>query len=183
MARHRPLSRRWKSMCMVALLPLCAHAAKGQSSAIPWYGVSGGFGVPASAHTRLPSTVGQSASGEARRGNLVVLLGFLGDTLFRPPVTAVSDDPDLPQSFGLHQNYPNPFNPETVIRYSVRVSGRATVTVHDLLGREVATLVNEEKSPGTYSVMWDAGDVASGVYFCRLLSGASLDVKRMVVLK
>jgi hypothetical protein len=88
-----------------------------------------------------------------------------------------------PAAFALGQNYPNPFNPETVIRYSLIVSGLTTLKVYDVLGREVATLVNEVKTPGKYSVKWDARNAASGVYFYKLQSGSFVDVKKLAVLK
>jgi hypothetical protein len=97
-----------------------------------------------------------------------------------------------PQSYALSQNYPNPFNPTTVIRYSLspnpspngRGEGvRVTLKVFDLLGREVATLVNEKKDAGRYSVQWDASRLSSGVYFYTLQAGEYRDTKRMILLK
>ena len=73
----------------------------------------------------------------------------------------------------LLQNYPNPFNPSTVIRYSTAMSGRVKLTVSDLLGREVALLVDEVKAPGSYVVRFDATGLAAGVYLCRMSGGGS----------
>jgi hypothetical protein len=80
-----------------------------------------------------------------------------------------------PESFSLKQNYPNPFNPTTAITFTIPHLGDPVGTLHatslqvfDLLGREVATLVNEVKEPGTYTVQWDATGLASGVYMYRL---------------
>jgi endo-1,4-beta-xylanase len=103
-------------------------------------------------------------------------------------IEAVHDADELPPAFALYQNYPNPFNPATVIRYAIRGArgwGLGTsyvrLVVFDLLGREVAVLVNELKQPGTYTVTWDAGGVASGVYFYRLQAGSFVDVKEMLL--
>src|SRR5690606_35085199 len=71
------------------------------------------------------------------------------------------------KSFSLSQNYPNPFNPITTIKYSVGSRQLATIKVYDVLGREVATLVNEEKQPGVYEVEFDGSKLTSGTYFYR----------------
>jgi hypothetical protein len=91
----------------------------------------------------------------------------------------------IPDRFHLDQNYPNPFNPTTTIRYAIPAgtNGRASLRVYDLLGREVATLVNEVKQPGTYAVQFDARRLASGVYFYRLQAGAFVDVKKMLLVR
>jgi hypothetical protein len=85
-------------------------------------------------------------------------------------VTGGSGGP-LPTAFALHQNYPNPFNPVTTIRYDLPVTGRVALEVYNILGQKVRTLVNEIQDAGFKSVQWDAGNVASGVYFCRLSVG------------
>jgi predicted outer membrane repeat protein len=100
------------------------------------------------------------------------------------PLTGVDDQPSsVPTAFALQQNYPNPFNPSTSISYQLPVAGQATLKVFDVLGREVATLVNEVKQPGTYSVQWNAPGMASGVYFYRLVAGEFQSIKKMIVLK
>jgi hypothetical protein len=107
-----------------------------------------------------------------------------------PPVapgeasSAVSDaGGDLPRQFALEQNYPNPFNPTTVVSFQVPVSSHLILKVYDLLGREVATLVNEKKEPGRYQVTWDAGNVPSGLYLYKLTAGSYVSVRKMLVLK
>jgi hypothetical protein len=75
---------------------------------------------------------------------------------------------ELPRIFSLEQNYPNPFNPSTAISYRLPAKSFVTLKVFDVLGREAATLVNEERPPGTHTARWDASAFASGVYFCRL---------------
>ena len=90
---------------------------------------------------------------------------------------------ELPSQFYLSQNYPNPFNPTTSIEYQVSSSEKVSLKVYDILGREVKTLVNEIKAPGTYKITFDASQLASGVYLYRLTSGSFTQTKKMMVLK
>jgi hypothetical protein len=100
---------------------------------------------------------------------------------------------DRPARFGLDQNYPNPFNPTTTIQFTIvsAQSGSASggnrqltiVKVFDVLGREVATLVNEVKEPGTYTVQFSGSGLASGLYFYRLSAGQYVECRKMVVMK
>jgi photosystem II stability/assembly factor-like uncharacterized protein len=91
------------------------------------------------------------------------------------------------KSFSLSQNYPNPFNPSTVISYQLPVSGMVMLKVYDILGNEIATLVNEEKQPGIYEVEFDASsgirDLVSGIYFYQLKAGNYTETKKMVLIK
>jgi hypothetical protein len=98
-------------------------------------------------------------------------------------ITPVSDEPALPTTFALNQNYPNPFNPTTVISYQLPVASDVRLIVYDLLGREVAVLVNEKKAPGSYQVRFDASGLSSGVYFYRLQSGDFVQTRSLTVLR
>jgi photosystem II stability/assembly factor-like uncharacterized protein len=105
-------------------------------------------------------------------------------------IVAVGKESAAPGQFELKQNYPNPFNGEATIQYTVggvglQASGVSNVQlqVFDLLGREIATLVNERKVPGTYSVSFDAGRLSSGVYLYRFTAGGYVQTRRMVVVK
>ena len=89
----------------------------------------------------------------------------------------------LPAGFALEQNYPNPFNPVTTIGYQLPVRGHVTLRVYDLLGREVATLVDAVEGPGSRSVLWTATGVASGTYFYRLRVGGFEMTNKMIVMK
>jgi hypothetical protein len=89
----------------------------------------------------------------------------------------------MPTASALEQNYPNPFNPVTHINYSVAQTGNVTLKLFDVMGREVATLVNEEKAPGTYTVPFDASSFSSGVYFYRLKAGAYTSTKKLILAK
>ena len=98
--------------------------------------------------------------------------------------TSVSPDATpLPQTFALEQNYPNPFNPTTTIRFSVPDSRQVSVRVYDLLGKEIALLLDEKKAPGTYTLQWDAVRFPSGVYFCRLQAGGFSQIRKLVLMK
>ena len=97
--------------------------------------------------------------------------------------TSVAGGSVRPVAFALGQNYPNPFNPATAITYELSAVSRVRLTVFDILGREVETLVNEVKQPGTYTVAWHAAPYASGVYFYRLQAGQYVNTRKMVLLK
>ncbi|MDD8016927.1 MAG: T9SS type A sorting domain-containing protein [Bacteroidota bacterium] len=86
-------------------------------------------------------------------------------------------------SFGLQQNFPNPFNPSTIINYQLPITSYVTLKVYDLLGREVATLVNEMKEAGYHTFQFHGADLASGIYFYQLRAGDFLQTKKMVLMK
>jgi hypothetical protein len=98
--------------------------------------------------------------------------------------TAIAAEPlTEPAAFDLTQNFPNPFNPTTVISGQCPVAGHVRIAVYDILGREVAVLMDEGKEPGTFEVTWDAHGFASGVYMCRMAAGAFIQTRRMLLLK
>jgi endo-1,4-beta-xylanase len=95
-------------------------------------------------------------------------------------VVEIADEPSL-KVFNLAQNYPNPFNPSTVVSYQLPVGSYVNVTVYDILGREVAVLVNEAKKPGSYSVSFDGSGLSSGVYVCRMSAGSYVKTMKMIL--
>jgi hypothetical protein len=102
------------------------------------------------------------------------------------PYSGVGINPkarNLPSDFKLFQNYPNPFNPMTKITFAIPKTENVKLTVYDMLGREVAVLVNEKVNAGTYDVQFNGTNVASGVYFYRLEAGSFTDVKKMTLVK
>lgn len=101
----------------------------------------------------------------------------------RETVTSVKPSSELPKGFSLAQNYPNPFNPTTVITYDIAKGSHVTLTVYDVLGRQVAMLVNADRSPGEYQTTFDGGHLGSGVYFYRLQAGNFVSVKKLVLVK
>ncbi len=88
-----------------------------------------------------------------------------------------------PRAYFLAQNYPNPFNPKTDFRYQIADITHVSLKVYDVLGREIATLVDEDKHPGEYSATWDAAEFASGIYFYKLQAGKFSDIKKMLLIK
>ena len=98
-------------------------------------------------------------------------------------LVSVSDNPAVPAQFGLSQNYPNPFNPTTAFSYQLSAFSSVTIKVFDVLGREVATLVNQNSPAGRYTVRWDASGMPSGVYVYRLEAGNQVSAKKMILMK
>ncbi|NOS85052.1 MAG: T9SS type A sorting domain-containing protein [Ignavibacteria bacterium] len=90
---------------------------------------------------------------------------------------------EIPNYYFLNQNYPNPFNPVTNIKFGIPESGNVRLVVYDILGREVTTLMNEHKNPGTYEVKFDASQFASGIYFYSLYTIRGVETKRMLIVK
>jgi hypothetical protein len=89
----------------------------------------------------------------------------------------------LALKFKLEQNFPNPFNSTTIITYSLANTEHIVITIFDLLGRKVETLMNEEQNAGEYKVIWDAKNYASGIYFCQYQAGSILKSRKMLLLK
>tara|TARA_R100000388_G_C7245332_1_gene164988 strand:- start:5198 stop:7237 length:2040 start_codon:yes stop_codon:yes gene_type:complete len=100
-----------------------------------------------------------------------------------PAALTSNEAVSTPKKFSLEQNYPNPFNPTTTIRYSVEEAGDVTLTVYNLMGQRVATLVNEQKNTGEFNVSWDASDVASGMYYYQLVSNGKTLTRKMTLIK
>jgi len=135
--------------------------------------------------------------------NSYIFAGTYGHSVWRRSLAEIIGiskiSENVPSSYSLSQNYPNPFNPLTVIRYSIpslsspniyggkrsSFSGANPVTlkVYDILGKEIATLVNEKQSPGTYEVTFDGSQYPSGVYFYKLTSGNFMDTKKLLLIK
>ena len=98
-------------------------------------------------------------------------------------VVDVENEKLFPNTFSLEQNYPNPFNPTTNIGFQIADRGFVSLKVFDILGNEVATLVNEEKPAGIYEVNFDAVELPSGIYFYKLQTGSFVETKKMVLIK
>jgi L-ascorbate metabolism protein UlaG (beta-lactamase superfamily) len=95
----------------------------------------------------------------------------------------VENIPASPATFSLEQNYPNPFNPSTIIKFQLPVSGEISLAVYDLLGRQVAVLVSEKLAAGRYSREWNAADIPSGIYFCRLNAARFVQTRKIILVK
>jgi len=98
-------------------------------------------------------------------------------------VTGVADERAIPEEFALSQNHPNPFNPTTTIHYELPLEGFVTLKVFDVLGNEVATLVNERKEEGRYQITFDASSLSSGVYIYQVRINDFIDTKKMILMK
>ncbi len=89
----------------------------------------------------------------------------------------------VPSDYNLTQNYPNPFNPSTTLSYSIPTQGQVELKIYDVLGREVAELINKEQSSGSYEVNFDASNLTSGIYFYKLQAGGFVESRKMVLVK
>lgn len=98
-------------------------------------------------------------------------------------ITRVEENKNTPIEFVLYQNHPNPFNPITKIYYSIPKRSNVVIKVYDMLGKEITTLVNEEKPTGNYEVAFDSYSLSSGVYVYQLKAGSFVESKKMILLK
>lgn len=148
--------------------PVASGIYRGGSIALPMVGLTAvsPIGKPGSrAHTA------------PKFGAFVVIKGGV------PSVLGVREEKALPLGFELFQNYPNPFNPATTVEFRIQKSEFMTLKVYDLLGREVARLVNEIRPAGSHVVQWNAEGAPSGIYFYRLQSGGRVETRKMVLVR
>lgn len=131
----------------------------------------------------VSSTIGQPIAGSSTGGGLIVNSGFWQMPGFLVATSVEQTGPEIPGEFSLEQNYPNPFNPGTVIQFSLPQTAEVQLKVYDMLGREVATLINEQKSAGSYQVSFNAINLSSGVYFYRLAAGSHVETRSMTLVK
>ncbi len=89
----------------------------------------------------------------------------------------------IPNNFSLPQNYPNPFNSSTKFKFEVPVASHVKIIIYDILGKEIAVLLNERLSPGIYETAWDANNYSSGIYFCKLVTNKYVSTKKMCLTK
>jgi len=128
-----------------------------------------------------------TANGDPSKDAYIELANFdyIGEVSnFNEPAAVEDEQPKVVRDFGLQQNYPNPFNPTTTIAFTPKKSGKAKLVVFNAAGQEVATLFNGQVQKGTpYQLKFDAGNLASGIYFYQLQMGNKTEVKKMVLLK
>lgn len=118
-----------------------------------------------------------------REQNTLVYAKINGKEYGTNPSSVQTDKNISPKEFSLFQNYPNPFNPTTVINYQLATKSIVSLKVFDIIGREVALLVNEQKDAGIYAIRFNASALASGLYFYQLRSGNFVETKKMILLK
>ncbi len=136
-------------------------------------------------NTGLPSTSNSISSIIADDSDLYVALG---QSVWRRPLSEIITAIKMPLSnrpitFLLFQNYPNPFNPSTVISYELGTTLIVSLEVFDMLGRKIETLISERQTAGTHSVIFNASNLSSGVYFYRLIAGSFIETKKLMVIK
>jgi hypothetical protein len=119
----------------------------------------------------------------ARSGGKIVAAIINGVKYGETILLDVNKEEELPSCYSLEQNYPNPFNPETKIEYSIPQYGLVTIKIFDTLGREIKTLLNEEKEAGNYTLQFDGSNFASGVYFYQLRAGNFTNTRKMILMK
>lgn len=148
--------------------------------------ISGVFGSAGGKQTnsthQLSSTIGESLIGFSNNSSTKSYAGFWY-AYIESITTDVEDQLSVPTDYKLEQNYPNPFNPGTVIRFAVPERTMVTLKVYDIIGREIATLINEERDRGWYNQSFDASKLASGIYIYRLSAGAKVFSKKMMLIK
>lgn len=108
---------------------------------------------------------------------------YLDDVTIFTSLTGIEDKKETPHNFTLAQNFPNPFNPKTNIEYSVANNQHVTIKVYNILGNEVAILVNEKKEAGTYLAEFKSNELPSGLYFYRMETGGLVQTKKMMLIK
>jgi hypothetical protein len=151
------------------------------------------IGKVSDSYQEFVANIHYMASGTPDLINITVTMGpyfaypgtyfLLDDLSFGPAVGVDEPRTTLPSGFELAQNYPNPFNPTTRVSFVIGHSSFVTLGVYDVLGREVATLVNEVKQPGEYTVVWNAEGIASGTYLYELRSGAFSQTRKLILAK
>jgi len=110
-------------------------------------------------------------------------VGTLFVDIFKNATTSISNEDLIVQAFSLKSNYPNPFNPTTTIPFWIPVESNVELSVFNLLGQKVATLVSEVKRPGSHEVRFDATTLTSGVYLYRLHAGEFVETRRLMLIK
>jgi hypothetical protein len=124
------------------------------------------------------------AWGESRSTEIALQYANIDGTEYGKQVeVGITTPPQRPTTFKLYQNYPNPFNPTTAISYQLSTDRVVDVSIYNMLGQKVATLVSEKQPAGTYNVSWNASDFTSGVYFCRLTTNETTLTKKMLLVR
>jgi len=155
----------------------------------PYSVIGSGGNLSANSVYTLYSTVGESFTGHSSNSSHNQYEGFWY-VYYEDIIVSVEDDLTMPATFKLEQNYPNPFNPTTIIRFGVPERSNVVLKIYDILGSEVATLVNEEMDAGWYERSFNATSLSSGVYIYRLEAVSTseqlekfISIKKMLLIK
>jgi hypothetical protein len=156
-----------------------------QNETIQWSVISSGGTITISQNDAIEGIAGQPIVDKTSAVNDEILTGFFANPDAQPTNVTSADEikPVVINDYRLLQNFPNPFNPSTKISWELPAGSQATLEVYDMLGREVATLVNEFKPAGKYETEFNADALPSGVYFYQLRTGDYTSVKKMILLK
>lgn len=169
------------ALLVLLLAPVTGSTAAAQIRLGTWVFAAGGGAMSGDAYTAA-GTTGQSVIGRSTSATYVASAGFWGDG---GTILEVEDPvpSGLPMEFVLGQNYPNPFNPATSIPYELPVASDVTLSVCDILGREVSVVVKARNEAGAHTVTFDASALSSGIYLYVLRAGDFVAVKKLVVVK
>lgn len=149
---------------------------------IPYGVISSGGGKVSGTTNIVTFSLGEPVIGKVAGSTNIAVIGFW-DVYQQELLTTVEDEKPLPIEFKLEQNYPNPFNPSTRITYHLPKTANVELKVYDVLGNEIATLVDEVKPAGYYEVEFDASLISSGVYIYKIIAGDYSYSRKMILLK
>lgn len=169
----------------------------GFSDTEKWQSISGGLAKPQAGGGDISNVVSAGPLDIQAGGSVTVAFAIacgqnvadlrnefsLARSKYQEILTSVDDELTQPLIYALNQNYPNPFNPSTVIQYQIPEAGKVTLTVYDITGRELKTLINEYIQPGTYHATFDGTGLSSGVYFYEIRVNNFMQSRKMIMLK
>lgn len=139
-----------------------------------------GAGVSNNSGFIVNSNISQNFIGLSSNSSIVVGSGFFYGVNY---ILSVETEEGLPTEYRLYQNFPNPFNPSTTIKFSIPEPNQVILKIYDIVGSEVTTLLNQQMETGNYSITFNSPQLASGIYFYRMISGNFITVKKMMMLK
>lgn len=165
------------------LLILCLCGTTAAQTQIKSSVLGNGATAASNGSFRSLGTLGQRVSGTTGNASNLIHAGFWFQNI--DIVTSVEQIPSLtmPEEFRLEQNYPNPFNPTTTIEFALPQQSAVTLTLYDILGREIETLLDDELKQGVYKVSFQADDLPSGIYIYRIRAEGFIKAKKLTLLK
>ena len=183
------LSRRVSLLISVVIFTWSSEPLVAQTIPTQWHSFNMGFGASSGANTSVLSSAGELLVGLSEGDNTRTESGFLVVVLQQQQSALALDEVGgLPSAYSLHQNYPNPFNPATTIRFDLPKATDIQIVVYDLLGREVAQLLNQHLEPGFHELLWNGRDrtgreLPTGMYIVLLATPEYTKSIKMLLLK